>query len=82
MCPKDFLLYLDNRTGSVFGMHPMEPVHIRCPYCGERLEIIIDSSVRRQEYIEDCQVCCKPISLRIGVSDEGQPNIEVRSEDE
>lgn len=63
-------------------MHPMEPAHISCPYCGESLEILIDISVRRQEYIEDCQVCCKPISLSICVNDEGQPNIEVRSEDE
>ena len=60
----------------------MEPAHIRCPYCGESLEITIDSSVRRQDYIEDCQVCCRPISLSICVSDEGQPNIDVRSEDE
>jgi len=63
-------------------MDPMDPAHISCPYCGEPLEIIIDSSVRRQEYIEDCQVCCKPISLRVDISDEGQPIIEVRSEDE
>ena len=63
-------------------MDPVEPAHIRCPYCGERLEIIVDSSVRRQEYIEDCQVCCKPISLSICMSDEGQPSIEVRSQDE
>ena len=63
-------------------MHPIEPAHIRCPYCGEPLEITIESSVRRQDYIEDCQVCCKPINLRIGISDAGQLNIEVRSEDE
>ena len=63
-------------------MHPVEPAHISCPYCGERLEIIIDFSVRRQKYIEDCQVCCKPISLSICVNDEGQPSVEVRSEDE
>ena len=60
----------------------MERAHISCHYCGESLEIIIDISVRLQEYIEDCQVCCKPISLSICVNDEGQPNIEVRSEDE
>ena len=36
---------------------------VRCPYCGEWLEVFIDPSVRRQEYIEDCQVCCRPITL-------------------
>ena len=27
---------------------------IQCPYCGEQLEVVIDWSVARQEYIEDC----------------------------
>ncbi|HIM51315.1 MAG TPA: CPXCG motif-containing cysteine-rich protein [Acidobacteria bacterium] len=38
---------------------------VRCPYCGEWLEVFIDPSVRRQEYIEDCQVCCRPITLTV-----------------
>ena len=40
---------------------------IECPYCGEQLEIAIDWSVTRQEYIEDCHVCCKPMSLMVSV---------------
>ena len=38
---------------------------VRCPYCGEWLEVFIDPSVRRQEYIEDCQMCCRPITLTV-----------------
>ena len=38
---------------------------VRCPYCGEWLEVFIDPSVRRQEYVEDCQVCCRPITLTV-----------------
>ena len=37
---------------------------ISCPYCGERIEVFIDSSVPEQLYIEDCQVCCRPITIR------------------
>ena len=46
----------------------METEQIQCPYCGETLEVAIDCSVRRQEYIEDCQVCCQPITLIVIVA--------------
>jgi len=32
-----------------------------CPYCGESIELLIDASIDTQQYIEDCQVCCRPI---------------------
>ncbi|HYR44730.1 MAG TPA: CPXCG motif-containing cysteine-rich protein [Terriglobia bacterium] len=41
-----------------------------CPYCGERISIVLDMSVRRQTYIEDCEVCCRPIEIRYTVVDE------------
>jgi len=63
-------------------MDPLESTHVDCPYCGESLEITVDSSVGQQEYIEDCQVCCKPIQFRIRVGADGQSSIDVRSEDE
>jgi len=44
------------------------PVDIQCPYCGEDIEVIIDCSVEQQTYIEDCSVCCKPITLDIYIS--------------
>lgn len=34
-----------------------------CPYCGEEISMILDSSVRRQSYVEDCEVCCRPIEI-------------------
>ena len=40
---------------------------IQCPYCGEQLEIAIDWSIMQQEYIEDCQICCKPMILTVSV---------------
>jgi len=33
----------------------------QCAGCGEWNDTHVDSSAgRRQQYIEDCQVCCKP----------------------
>jgi len=63
-------------------MCPLKSTPIDCPYCGESLEITVDSSVGQQEYIEDCQVCCKPIQFRIRVSADGTSSINARSEDE
>jgi transcription elongation factor Elf1 len=41
-----------------------------CPYCGEEISMVLDLSVRRQTYIEDCEVCCKPIEVTFTVEDE------------
>ncbi|HMH18432.1 MAG TPA: CPXCG motif-containing cysteine-rich protein [Burkholderiales bacterium] len=55
---------------------------IQCPYCGERIEVVVDCSVKRQEYVEDCSVCCRPITLSV-VSSHGEVvSIESKTEDE
>ena len=38
---------------------------IFCPYCGERLTVLIDPSDASNEYIEDCQVCCRPMLMSV-----------------
>ena len=45
---------------------------IYCPYCGEKIEILVDSSAGSQNYIEDCQVCCAPIEITIEVDYRGK----------
>ena len=59
-----------------------EELDIECPYCGERITLAVDCSVGSQEYIEDCQVCCRPISLHVTVNEEDLPQVEVRRDDE
>ena len=51
-------------------MDLLRSVVVGCPYCGESLDIDVDCSVASQSYIEDCQVCCQPITYRVGVSAE------------
>ncbi|MEW5008109.1 MAG: CPXCG motif-containing cysteine-rich protein [Cycloclasticus sp.] len=36
-----------------------------CPYCGEHIETLIDTSQGSLHTIEDCSVCCRPIELHI-----------------
>lgn len=38
-----------------------------CPYCSEVIQIVVDCSIESQEYIEDCQVCCRPINVLITI---------------
>lgn len=63
-------------------MSGTETIEIACPYCGESIEIVVDPSVESQCYIEDCQVCCRPISLTVSVDEDGVPSVEAVSEDE
>ena len=44
---------------------------VSCPYCGEIISVVIDVSVESQEYIEDCEVCCHPITFNVEVDQTG-----------
>jgi len=55
---------------------------IYCPYCGEPLQVLVDPSEPHQDYIEDCQVCCRPIRFIVEVDAEGDAWIEPRHEDD
>ena len=55
---------------------------VYCPYCGEALEVLIDPQEARQQYTEDCQVCCKPILFNIGVDAMGHLSVSVQDENE
>lgn len=54
---------------------------VRCPYCGEINEIALDpGSGARQEYIEDCQVCCRPWRLSVHYDSDGAGHVSVEPE--
>ena len=55
---------------------------VNCPYCGEIIVAIIDCSIPQQNYIEDCQVCCRPIEFDVIIDQAGQPMVSVFSENE
>ena len=44
---------------------------VQCPYCGEHYVSQIDVSGGSQQYVEDCTVCCHPITFRTEVDHEG-----------
>ncbi len=44
-------------------------VDVDCPHCGEDFEIAVDPQEEGQEMIQDCSVCCKPITFSVEVID-------------
>ncbi|MES9844063.1 MAG: CPXCG motif-containing cysteine-rich protein [Candidatus Sedimenticola sp. 6PFRAG5] len=63
-------------------MNSLSEKSISCPYCGEAIDVLIDSSAGGQEYIEDCQVCCRPIIFVIAEAPGGMLSVSVYSEDD
>jgi hypothetical protein len=42
--------------------------HFQCPYCWEEISMLLDPSVS-QSYVEDCEVCCNPMTISVVFSD-------------
>jgi hypothetical protein len=38
---------------------------IRCPHCGQTFPLEVDTSVEEQIFVEDCNICCRPMTLTI-----------------
>ena len=49
-----------------------------CPYCWETISMVLDPSEEESDYIEDCEVCCRPIELSFKFSDEQLVRFEAR----
>ena len=47
-----------------------------CPYCWEEISMVLDTSVKTQTYVEDCEVCCNPIQVRYSVEDDAVTDFE------
>lgn len=57
----------------------LEEVGLHCPCCGEPITVLVDTSAPSQEYVEDCEVCCRPMVLTIFL-DGDRIGVEVRHE--
>jgi hypothetical protein len=54
----------------------------RCPYCGEAISLLIDTSAGDQRYTEDCPVCCQPMVVEAEIEDGEVHALRARREDE
>ncbi len=55
-----------------------------CPYCWERISMILESDEEggRTSYIEDCEVCCRPIELNFELDGEWVIRFDARKMEE
>jgi len=53
------------------GVASEEFIAVLCPYCGERLDKRIDLTTEEPVYVEDCEVCCRPIEFHIERDERG-----------
>lgn len=63
-------------------MNGVEEVSACCPYCGEPITLLIDCSIAEQRYIEDCEVCCRPMNVAVVITAEGLPQVSLTHENE
>ena len=47
----------------------MEEHFFQCPYCWESISVLLDPSISEQNFVEDCEVCCNPIDIKVGFED-------------
>ena len=57
-------------------------IQASCPYCGEDIDLLVEAMSENQDYIEDCQVCCRPINISAKTKEDGEINLVVRHENE
>jgi hypothetical protein len=56
---------------------------VACPYCGEPVEITLDpGSGNYQEYVEDCEICCRPWQVTVTYGLDGSAEVSVNTLDE
>lgn len=69
--------------GELFDGDADAVADIACPYCGEVVEISLDPAGGSvQEYVEDCQVCCRPWRVLVRYADDGRAEVSVLAEGE
>ena len=52
---------------------------IECPFCGETISVLLDLSAGDQSYVEDCEVCCRPMQITYTIDTSDEVDLQVHS---
>jgi hypothetical protein len=64
------------------SVHPGDAAWVACPYCGAHVQLLLDpGGGSPQEYVEDCEVCCRPWQIRVWWDRAGVAQVEARTDD-
>lgn len=55
---------------------------LHCPYCDAAISVLVDGSVPDQSYVEDCEVCCRPIVLDVHIAPDSSIDVYPKVENE
>lgn len=58
----------------------LQEARVSCPYCGEPISVLLNPEDIGVAYIEDCQVCCRPIDFLVSEGPQGALEVRVQSE--
>lgn len=58
-------------------MNLVEDVEIACPFCGESFAIEVDTEAGSYTTVEDCAVCCRPMTISVRCQPGQVENVEV-----
>ena len=47
----------------------LEEHFFQCPYCWQNISMLLDLTEGGQTYVEDCEICCRPISVSYEAED-------------
>ena len=72
-----------NPSDGDFDAELNDSAAVSCPYCGESSEVLVDlAGGAVQEYVQDCEVCCRPWLVRVQVDGEGYSSVSVTTLDD
>ena len=72
-----------NPSDGDFDAELNDSAAVSCPYCGESSEVLVDlAGGAVQEYVEDCEVCCRPWLVRVRVDGDGFSSVSVTTLDD
>ncbi len=54
-----------------------DSLSIECPHCGETFSLALDLSEGSAEFIVDCEVCCRPMTVSVQIADGELESVEV-----
>lgn len=54
-----------------------EALSIDCPHCGETFSLAFDESEGNAEFVIDCEVCCRPMTVAVRVEDGAVDGVDV-----
>ena len=54
-----------------------DSLSIQCPHCGESFELALDISEGSAEFVVDCEIWCRPMTVKVRVRDSEVDELDV-----